>query len=441
MVKIKALKTPYKYFLLVIVFISLLIITIKAIPSIKFEYDESQWIHTSTYYEVLLTQPPDSSYWDENYWTITQPPMARYIIGFARRLGGIQSSELNTPWDFDASYEENVAKNRLPSDRLLYLSRLPMAILMSLTGTILFFIFLESTGLIGAGIFLLFFIFSEFLRSNFVRAMGEAPFFFFVTLSTLFTLLAIKELVKVGPSPTNKSYGKYYGLLFTASIFCGLAGASKINGLISCAAIGMLIFMEGIFFSPNLNRDQKSKLIIRSSFVILFATLFAFILVNPYLYRSPFVSIGRMFKIRLEVMALQVETYPQNHISSMAERIPLLFRKVFYDNMPFRFFGAAFLYLLFFIGGFLSMIRNYLNWHKTGADSPNLLILTALVLPLALAGYNTPLSWGRYLVPCVFLNAICVPAGVYAAGLFLARKLNFAKLFHRDKKISGDEIA
>jgi hypothetical protein len=423
MPKIKLYSFSKRQILLIAVFIFFLFNTIKEIPSISFEYDESQWIHTSTYYEVLLTQPAQSHYWQENYWTITQPPMARYIIGFSRSLFGFESAELNTPWDFDASYEENEAKSRVPSDRLLYASRFPMAILMSLTATILFALFLESTGLPGAGIFLWFFVSSDFLKSNFVRAMGEAPFFFFITLAAFFTLLAVKVLKKMEPAEDQKHLYKYYLLLFAAGASCGLAGASKINGLISCAAIGFLILLQGLFFSKGMTRDQKMKLVIHSSFIILFSTLFAFVMVNPYLYASPLVRLARMYKYRLEVMELQIVSYPQYHISSIGQRIPLLFKKVFADAMPLRFFASAWVYLLLGISGGIAIIKGYWKWLKNGSGSPDLMVIAALVLPLALAGYMTPLSWGRYLVPCVFLNDICVPVGIYAGILALSRAL------------------
>lgn len=114
------------------------------IQNVPFHPDESQWIATSFYFESLLNcdsaLPVWTNYdpsfsnqaqtvWVENYWTLTQPPLPRYIIAVGRLVGGYHVMDLNFPWQFNLEIEENEAFGAMPTQGLLWWSRLPMALL------------------------------------------------------------------------------------------------------------------------------------------------------------------------------------------------------------------------------------------------------------------------------------------------------------------------
>src|SRR5262245_46055780 len=65
---------------------------------VEFHPDESQWIGTSDAFESYLRLEFDSPVWAPSYWTLTQPPVARYMIGIGRYVGGYHRPELNHPW-------------------------------------------------------------------------------------------------------------------------------------------------------------------------------------------------------------------------------------------------------------------------------------------------------------------------------------------------------
>lgn len=408
---------PYRQILFSIVLLVLGGVYIRSIPAVDIHFDESHWIHTSVYWEIFTSEKADSPFWGEHYWTLTQPPVARYIIGIGPKAWDFEPAQLNKSWDFAQSYAENVAQGRLPSDGLLFASRLPMAILAALTGTIVFGIVWEAAGLGAASGFVLLYSFSTYFKTHLVRAMGESPLLFFMIAAGLFTFLAIKALKSsLQIENSGGGYRKPLFLFFVSGIACGLAGASKINGLVACAGV-VVLAVGSIFLLPSpLDRDHKIKLAVRIIFLIALAAVATFILLNPYLYRNLIQGMGRMYKFRLEEMALQIQRFPESHIDSLSERISLLFEECFSTFMPFHFLGAKYIYLGLVLLGLLASILEIVRWLSGGMNSPAIFVLIFILLPLVMAGYMTPLNWERYLLPCVMLNMICVPVGVTVMG-------------------------
>src|SRR4051794_31482078 len=99
-----------------LVFCTLAFFYLTGLSSVAFHPDESQWIATSNVFETYFSGDFQSSLWHKSYWTLTQPPVARYIIGFSRYMGGYHIADLNTPWDFERGRDFNDRKNAMPSD-------------------------------------------------------------------------------------------------------------------------------------------------------------------------------------------------------------------------------------------------------------------------------------------------------------------------------------
>ena len=411
MLSAKPTLSVFRAFIFIAVLTLFLFIFIQAMPSVTFHYDESHWIHTSVYLEIFTSEEASSPFWGENYWTLTQPPVTRYIIGINRKLMGFEPSQLNKAWDFAASDEENIALDRMPSPELLFASRLPMAILAAISGSIIFGILWYRSGLLAGGIFTLFFGSSAYLKNLLTRAMGESPLMFFIVLATLFCILGIHRYRRqLALNSTNGSHFKTYVLFLLSGISCGLAGASKINGLVACVGVTILIISEIFLFSPQLKNDQKIILSIRYIFVIASGALITFIIVNPYLYTNPITHVGRMYKFRLEEMAIQIAGFPKSHIDSLSDRVKTLIPETFKLYMPFQFPGAIPIFFSQVLLGLAIVIHQYLK-KSTGL---NHIPAGVIMLPLVIAGYMTPLNWDRYLLPCVMFNMIYAPIGIAA---------------------------
>src|SRR5688572_29801773 len=125
------------------------------LSSVEFHPDESQWIATSNVFETYLRGDFQSPVWDRSYWTLTQPPVVRYIIGFSRYVGGYHIPDLNKPWDFERGKNFNDRRGAMPSDGLLWWSRLPMAILAIFSLAFVFILLHSSSGRFAAYIWLI----------------------------------------------------------------------------------------------------------------------------------------------------------------------------------------------------------------------------------------------------------------------------------------------
>ena len=407
----KPLPFGIRALLIVAIFVLFLFIYVQSIHSVSFHYDENNWIYTSINLETIAAEGANSRFWGENYWTLTQPPMARYLIAIGHKQLGIEPSQSITPWNFAVSEEENIALGRMPSPEVLFASRLPMAILAAISGTIIFAILWFKSGLLAGLLFALFFSSSDYLKTQLCRAMGESPLLFFLVLAALFNILAVERFRnQISQNRTEFNDLRTYLLFLLSGVFCGLAGASKINGLIAGAGMAALIVFEIFLFSPQLNKEKKLNLTIRFIFLTAFGALAAFIAVNPYLYANPFANVGRMYKFRLEEMAFQITQYPQYHIASLGNRTKIILPQVFGSYMPFQFAGAVPVYLALVLTGFISVIKPYMKGNTNLNHVPTGIIM----LPLVFSGYMTPLNWDRYLLPCIMFNMIYAPIGLAA---------------------------
>src|SRR5256885_17149833 len=62
----------------------------------RFTIDESRWIATSRYFWITFIQPDlFGPAWQPSYVVLTQPPVARYLIGFGLWLQGWPADQLN----------------------------------------------------------------------------------------------------------------------------------------------------------------------------------------------------------------------------------------------------------------------------------------------------------------------------------------------------------
>ena len=400
------------------------------IEKVSFGQDESHWIHTSSYLEILFTQRPDSPFWGEHYWTLTQPPVTRYLIGLGRLAGGYQPEDLNTPWQFDQDYATNVADGNLPESGLLWWSRLPMAVLAALTGWVIFLLLRAAAGRLAGYYFLLVFLGNAYFLTHLRRAMSETPLLFFIILAAAACWKALLELNKAYQQEvvTTKKMQKPGGWFLAAGVCCGLAGASKINGLFSIGGLFALVVLSILLLAGRAERGLRRTFAIRSAILSVFAALLVFIVINPYLYANPLVNTARMFKFRVQEMSLQVAGFPENVLSdSPLERLDVISRRIFEDYAWPNFRGARWLNLSLTAVGLGSLLWRAWHWLRSGENDPSAIALLVLPAPLAGAALVTPLDWDRYYLFPVVLAACCGAAGLGAIGMRLGRAVTTKK--------------
>ena len=405
------------------------------VKQVPFHPDESQWIATSFYFEALFKHsgvlPEWTAYdvsfkgqpvtiWVENYWTLTQPPIPRYFIAIGRLIGGYSVEVLNYPWQFGLGYEENLELGAMPSPGLLWWSRLPMALLTVASGLILFSLLRNGVNRSSAYGFLVLFILTPYFSANLCRAMGEASVLFFSTLAIHFSsklLLSARRLPIAGKRKTFSIWGWMVGM----SVAVGLAGASKLNGLLILVAVVLIILAVGIPTKNRLLLKKYGLSLIRMVIVSLFIIGIVFVFVNPYLYPNPIYRTALMIKFRGHEMALQQSLYPGSVIAE-SSRSNVLFTRLFQDYVPFHFQVDWLIYCVFCGIGLYFLLRSSYRWFKGEHSGEVAVAILLVLLTVAVPSLFTPLDWDRYYMFPVAFISICTAIGVGSLLSFLVRQ-------------------
>ena len=109
----------------------------------------------------------------------------KYLIGLAWHLGGYSVSDLNEQWDWGADWNYNQSSNHAPSAVLLYVSRLPSALLLAAGAVILFALGRSLGGRSVAYLASLYYALNPALLINGRRAMMEGSLIAFSLLAVL----------------------------------------------------------------------------------------------------------------------------------------------------------------------------------------------------------------------------------------------------------------
>src|SRR5712691_10573100 len=123
----------------------------------------------------------------------------------------------------------------MPSPELLWWSRLPMAILASFSGLLLFTVVCAFASRPAGYIFLVLFAGNSYFLTMLRRAMGESPLLGFLTLATVVGIQAVNswQRTAIGTPRFWKPYLRPFAWFMIMGIGCGTAGEAKISGLSS----------------------------------------------------------------------------------------------------------------------------------------------------------------------------------------------------------------
>lgn len=393
------------------------------LESVRFHGDESHWIATSCFWEAWVTpgfiEPPwlsqsvvpdefpmsdrlaatlasetsPTHVWGTHYWTLTQPPVSRYMIALGRIAGGYGVADLNAPWDFEVSDAQNTRMGAMPSPGLLWSSRATMAFLSVISGTILFMLVRRCAGPVGGYAFVVLFVGSEFLRLHLRRAMSEAPLLFFTVLALLCAARAL--------SMAQRHLWRSMAWLLLMGVCAGLAGAAKLNGLMLGFA-GMALCFAVAY--QHRGRDAKWPWVaVGAAILVLAIALAVFGAVNPFLYRQPLLRTAAMVQFRRWEMTGQTQN-SQWHIPDLFAWLGIVPRRIL-SEYPAVHFGL--------INGLLAALGLYALAHAArrrlagkeetaGATGAAILTVAAVT---ALPMLTTPLDWDRYyMYPVLFVS-------------------------------------
>lgn len=388
---------------LVLAFLLLQLRFLITVPMVEFHPDESQWIATSTALEAFLGGNADAPVWQESYWTLTHPPVARYVIGIGRRVMGYRPSDLNRPWHWGSDAATNLRNGAMPDAGLLWAARVPMTVLAAAGGTIGMFLLVQLAGRPAGYGWLILFGANPFFARMLTRATSEAPLFVGVMV---IALLSWRVLTRVDGRTDRAGLLRLGAPLVLLGVACGLTGAAKLTGL---AALPLVVAIAA-WAAWRLHRDGKLAASYGVASVLLLpaATLISFIAVNPYLYPAPFARTESMVKHRLAEVRVQAIRFPDQRIPSGLGRLRLVGARLFDDYVPLRLHDGGIANGAFCLIGLLVTVRAAQNRSSSPGVRAAALVLLAFATVNAVALVVSPFDWDRYfMLPVVFGQMFC----------------------------------
>ncbi|MHB0857088.1 MAG: hypothetical protein ACYC5M_05905 [Anaerolineae bacterium] len=380
---------------------------------VRFHNDESRRIGTSYFLEPFLRGDIHSPVWEESYWTLTQPPLSRYVVGLGRLAGGYTDSMLSGPWEFGVDAAGNAAAGNMPGPHLLWWSRLPMALLAALCGWLLFDLARRCDGLVSGGLAVTLFALNPYLATTLRRAMGEAPL---VALALLALRAGVHALAQIDPSNAKRqstlplAAGAW---LLVAGACAGASGAAKLNGLASGVAVALLPALSCMRHGMRVCRRRIIWALL-AAVLVLGATGSVFVALNPYLYPAPVERSLRLYRWRLHEMENQQRGWQQDQISGIRARISTVSQRVLQDYAPMQFRGAWLANLVLGALGLVALMRSAWYWLRGAATSPAPVVLLLVGAATSIPSLLTPLDWDRYYIFPVIFSTLGIAVGLAA---------------------------
>lgn len=383
------------------------------IGNVPFHPDESQWIATSHYLEKFVNGRFTSPVWQEIPWVLTQPPMARYVIGIGRLAGGYGGDELNAPWLFSRDRETNLSEGRMPEPGLLWWSRLPMAVTAVICGLLLIFMARVVSGRPAGWILLLLFILPLYYPVQLRRAMGEALLLLFILLAVLAGYGAVRSwgLLKHTEGRQGRMWVRPLAWLLLLACCAGLGGAVKLNGL---ALVGAGMLLALVLAWKGRRYPFAWGFAIAGLVLLPLLTMGVFTAVNPAMYAHPLQLTKSMLTFRADEIAIQQAASPQASLplTDIHKRITTVPNSI----LVFATVRAAppllkIAMLTLTLAGLGLLIYQAYQWWVNdiagdGRRQDMSLVLLLVMGIMVWLAFLTPLDWDRYYLPPVVLVSL-----------------------------------
>jgi 4-amino-4-deoxy-L-arabinose transferase-like glycosyltransferase len=378
--------------------------------------DEPNGIFPSMFWEPFIHRQFDSPMWGTNFWTLTQPPLMRYLIGFGRSAGGYGPDALPTYWDYSVIPPANAARGAVPSNDLLWWSRLPMAVLSIFSTVVLFWFARRCFGHLAAWIFLAAYLFNPFIKDCLSRAMTEPPMVFFLVAAMVLIVASVRAFY-------GRRLPAAIGWSALAGLSIGLAASAKLNAMAGLVALGLVCVVAVL--RPNAwSWPSRAAYVVAApalAGVLAFAIFFA---INPFLYPDPFGRTSLMIENRVSEMSYQVAITPERAITGWG-RVTVPFVRLFDWFAPLRFTGAQVLNFALAVVGAVWILLLFVRWLRREHEDPAPLVLGAFLGVVALPNLLTPIDWDRYFLWPEFYVTLFFAAGLAITLRGLTRRLAF----------------
>lgn len=392
---------------------------------VEFHPDESQWIATSGVFEAYFTGQLSSPLWAESYWTLTQPPLTRYVIGAGRRLAGYTPRQLNGPWSYYADGRYHEQGNAVPSYGLLHASRVPMC-LLTLGVLLAVFGWLRAVaGRPAAYAWVGLCVLSTYLPTMLVRAMGEAPLMAAVVLVGWAATRLLQAVSDTRADATAAGPGLVRWVVLLG-VGTGLAGSAKLNGLAAGGAGVMLVALAASHWPGA--RGARWLFFGGGSALLVACAAVVFVGLNPFLWPAPVARTRQMLDHRLQEVHYQATHYPANQVSSLRKRCRVVSERVLgtYAAVQVPEWAGGLqmglgLNAMLQLSGLTWLLGRARRWFAGNRQGAGPLAVLLVGLTVAAPTWLVPLDWDRYYLLPVGFDTLITAMALGAAASALAK--------------------
>ena len=374
----------------------------KGLGTVEFHIDESHWIATSDQFEAFLRFNPQAGIWDESHTTLTNPPVPRYMIAIGRLAGGFTETELNKMWDYDRNKNYNIKIGAMPSQILLWWSRLPMAGLAVLAVLVAAGLLHRIGGPLAGITWMALVLSNPYLNLQLRRAMAESSLIFF----SIFAVAACAQGIRtLNTQPTRSRL-----ILIASGVFVGLAAGAKINAF---AILGGIVVAITLLYwrSARTNKNFVTGAVLANMIVVTIAIL-TFWISYPYLWANPVDRTIRMVENRVSEMTYQSGLRDDDVFRDSGQKLAVMPQRIWQDYSSIRFEGSLWLNLGLTLLGAVVLGGNALRWYKGDTNGAKSMVVLLSGISASAPVVATMLDWDRYYIYPVFFSGMFIAAGV-----------------------------
>jgi 4-amino-4-deoxy-L-arabinose transferase-like glycosyltransferase len=412
-----------------------LIFLLTTLRSVPFHPDEATYIFMSRDLDRILESGPLSICWRTGGGSDPLQvererdcPLARYSIGLARIAEKLPATDSN--WNWNVGWKQNLEQGALPSDALLFLSRIPQTLMLFLAVLLMARIGGRLGG--GAGAFtaaVLFGLNSQVLLHA-RRAMSESALL-------LGIILVVAVVLEQKKAAGRWARAVWMPLLVGAAL--AFAVLAKYSGLLLVP-----VALAGMFLGTG--ETTPRRIVLRGMArcgVMLLGFLVVFLVCNPVFWCDPMGTLSAVLTERQRLLGEQVNALrtaaPALILGSLPMRLIAVLYELFlaplafwdipnyaemtaaaeraYLSQPFHSltaqgFGSVLFGLLFLFGLGVATARSL----KRGADAEARIVAVWFLAVFVGIIAEVPILWQRYYLPLIpigaALSAIAVGAVV-----------------------------
>jgi hypothetical protein len=327
--------------------------------------------------------------WDATViWSVTQPPVSKYLIGLALFATGHDFGTLHQPWNWGLDEQANFELGNVPSASALVASRSLMTCLFALSIVLCAAIAYRLSGFVGALVAGPLFATSLLALTYLRRATADAPLVFFGLLAVVSSMKLSDCLATGNVKVSRRTFA--WGAL--TGLWLGLAGGSKPSG---ASLIPMVLLAPAVAWLVDKSGGTPfvpERRLLALYAVLFAATVLAFVIPNPMLYEDPLEGIDALIAHRLSSATIQQQESPEAALTTAPGRARAMLDRVFHPA------GAV----VFLFGLGLMAWQEFHYWTRR-AVTERTVVLLWVSGTLAFTALFTPMNWGRYfvlLVPC-----------------------------------------